>query len=372
MNALKTSWLLYLLSPLVLTAQISISGTLTEAGSNKPVPYATIYINGTTKGTITNTSGEFKLEKVRIPTEIVISHVSYFPEIIDLRKDIDTVFHIQLNPRDVELGTVEITDINRREENLQHFKDRFLGTDYWGQHAEIINDSVLIFKRDKIESVEDSSNLFYAGYFDFKFEVNAKAPIWVHLPLLGYKLRVDLVNYEEYYGQIKSKYQFHTLGYFYFMPTENVSKRKTNRYHKKRIEAWYNSDRHFCRSLFTDSLKENGYLLIDLSAVVSEDREFNIHDNIIQSGDELKIIGLKNRGIFIEYWERFNRPYDATKVDGVERPFSPNRLTSKMYFLKDTCTIRSDGSRPDNSIMFGPKIGDKRVGAMLPYDFSPR
>jgi hypothetical protein len=44
---------------------------------------------------------------------------------------------------------------------------------------------------------------------------------------------------------------------------------------------------------------------------------------------------------------------------------------SRIYFLKDTCIIRADGSRPDNSIMFGPKIGDKRIGAMLPDDFQP-
>ena len=99
---------------------------------------------------------------------------------------------------------------------------------------------------------------------------------------------------------------------------------------------------------------------------MNEIKEFEFDKCIIRKGNEAKIVGLKNKSFYIEYSERFNHP-----VNLIERKEASNLVFSRIYFLKDTCTIRSDGSRPDNSIMFGPIIGNKRVGAMLPYDFQP-
>lgn len=76
-HKLKASWLLFLLFPLQTFAQVSITGRVTDADHSQPIPYATIYVNGTTLGTITNISGQFTLERVILPCEIVISHISY-------------------------------------------------------------------------------------------------------------------------------------------------------------------------------------------------------------------------------------------------------------------------------------------------------
>ena len=376
---LSEFWLIFLLFPLEVISQIHVTGTVSEAGSNKPVLYATIYINGTTIGTITNLEGEFSLDNVVPPCEIVISHISYNTKIIGLKQNNDTVLQIKLNPGDVELGIIEVKDKNLREENLTRFKNRFLGTDYWGKNAFIMNDSVLVFQHEK---VIDREVLFFESGFlpvdssSVLFNVKAKAPLLIHLPLLGYKLHINLIHYTEVQTGNENEYRFHILGYFYFQPEENVSNRKTNRFEKKRLEAYYNSDRHFCRSLFSDQLKENGYEV--LSRVINPEiqwydfNEFDFDNHIIRSGNEAKIIGLKNKSFLIKYFEKYNRPVSLITRDGIERPFSKETMeVSAIYFLKDTCTIRTDGSRPDNSIMFGPKIGNKRVGAMLPYDFRP-
>ncbi|MDD4426753.1 MAG: hypothetical protein PHS40_12575, partial [Mariniphaga sp.] len=74
------------------------------------------------------------------------------------------------------------------------------------------------------------------------------------------------------------------------------------------------------------------------------------------------------KSFFIRYYERKTYPANLNEIKNGQTLSSE---LSKIYFLKDTCTIRSDGSRPDNSIMFGSKIGDKRVGAMLPNDYEP-
>lgn len=273
------------------------------------------------------------------------------------------------------LGEVKVTDRNQREENLSQFKKHFLGTDYWGKRAKIENDSVLVFHRISVTESKryDHESLFLpADSSSTLFTVNTKGPLLVNLPMLGYKLHINLIHYTELQTGNDNEYRFHTLGYFYFQPEEDNSKRKTNRFRKKQLEAWYNSDRHFCRSLFSDQLKENGYNVLyrtlNPETKWYDFKELEFDKHIIRTRKEVKIVNLKNKSFIIEYFENRDRPVNL-KEGGKGQTYSTE--LSKIYFLKDTCAIRADGSRPDNSIMFGPIIGNKRVGAMLPYDFQP-
>jgi hypothetical protein len=218
------------------------------------------------------------------------------------------------------------------------------------------------------------SEIFAPDSNSILFAVNTKGPLLVNLPLLGYKLHINLIHYKELQTGNDDEYRFHTLGYFYFQTEKEDSKRKTNRYRKKQLEAWYNSDRHFFHSLFHNQLKENGFLVLQISNPEQgklEFKDFELDNYTVRENNEIKIIGLKNKTLFIQYVEYFNKPVDLIKREKDKTPHSPIMISSKIYFLKDTCTIRADGSRPDNSIMFGPAIGNKRVGAMLPYDFQP-
>jgi hypothetical protein len=386
-NKGKIFWFLLLIFPFQIFSQVSITGTVTDGINNQFIPYATVYVNGTTKGTITNPVGQFTLENVNTPCELVISHISYTTKVITLKNNIDTLIHIMLNPGEVELGVVEVKDKNLREANLTNFKKRFLGTDYWGKGAKIENDSVLVFHRKKVSEVERGSlvsGLLAVDTSSTLFIVDTKGPLMVNLPLLGYKLHINLIHYTELQTGVDTDYEFHTLGYFYFQPEDNASNRKTNRFERKRLEAYYHSDRHFCRSLFNDRLMENGYMVRDDATnpkivIKPNTRNYTIFPNITNSeieqgtkgfdnhitrtDSEVKIVGLKNKNYRIKYYEKKNAPKNLKEDVGL--PSS----TSQIYFLKDTCTIRADGSRPDNSIMFGPVIGNKRVGAMLPYDF---
>ena len=47
------------------------------------------------------------------------------------------------------------------------------------------------------------------------------------------------------------------------MPIEIKSRRKANQNKKNRLKAYYNSNLHFCRSLYEQKLSENGYVLYD-------------------------------------------------------------------------------------------------------------
>jgi len=374
-HKLKELWFLFILLPIQTFAQITINGAVIDEEALQPIPYVTIYINETTIGTITNISGRFTIEKVMLPCEIVFSHISYETVVISFDQNSETNINVELKPKVVELGAIEVTDKNRREENLRHFKERFLGTDYWGKHAYFENDSVLISNQlsaTEKEKQDHHSILLPADSSSTLFTVNTKGPLLVNLPLLGYRLHINLIHYTEVQTGNDKDYRFHSLGYFYFQPEEDASKRKTNRFKKQRLKAYYHSDRHFCRSLFADRLKENGYIVF--SSVLNpatkwyDFKELEFDKHRIHSTDEVKVVGLKNKSFFIRYYERKTYPANLNEIKNGQTLSSE---LSKIYFLKDTCTIRSDGSRPDNSIMFGSKIGDKRVGAMLPNDYEP-
>ncbi|HKJ41551.1 MAG TPA: carboxypeptidase-like regulatory domain-containing protein [Sunxiuqinia sp.] len=60
--------LFFLLFSLAATAngQTTLKGTVRDSTDHQPIPYATVYINGTMIGTITDTNGHFQLKKVLV------------------------------------------------------------------------------------------------------------------------------------------------------------------------------------------------------------------------------------------------------------------------------------------------------------------
>ena len=116
--------------------------------------------------------------------------------------------HIKLSLRKQVIQGVEVTDLDRRAQNLAEFKQLFLGTNTWGQNAKILNEDDLIFSRDFGElhqtkdlqaSASNYAALFEAGKKNNKkptpvndsqalnLKVNAKAPLIIELPDLGYR-----------------------------------------------------------------------------------------------------------------------------------------------------------------------------------------
>lgn len=47
-----------------------IEGQVNDQESGNPIPYVTVYINGTSRGTSTNQMGQFTLEEISLPCEL--------------------------------------------------------------------------------------------------------------------------------------------------------------------------------------------------------------------------------------------------------------------------------------------------------------
>ncbi|MFO7940381.1 MAG: carboxypeptidase-like regulatory domain-containing protein [Bacteroidales bacterium] len=109
MNKIKFITLLLVLISPVAAAQINLSGTVYDANSWQPVPFATVALDGYPTGTCTNKSGHFWLTLPKgAEGDLIISSLGYQPLNLRLPKR-DTVLSIPLTSRAYSLEAVTIS-----------------------------------------------------------------------------------------------------------------------------------------------------------------------------------------------------------------------------------------------------------------------
>lgn len=398
MNTKKHIFLLLFFVPISLLAQFQLNGVVLDKSKKEPVPFATIYLNGTTIGTITNIHGEFTLKNAISPSLLVISHISYHSLTLPIDSVNQSLPTLHLEKRNINLVEVNINDRNMRSINLEIFRNWLLGTDKFGKNAQIKNDSVLFFyskyadnsvdlspkdddldmnraitnkKKSKKRKLKLRTHLDSLVYFSGQLEslkVVAKAPLQIEMPLLGEKLQYDMVDFL-LNVQNKKQQSCRMLGYFYFefLTTKNPFKKSAYKY--KRKAAYLHSIQHFCRSLYHNTLPQNGYRLSVYNKELKMYEEIN-SDSILSTtlNGERLIQGRKDQFIKISYL----CDYQSRPVDWTNDQFGYIVKNSGFHLLSDTCIIRSDGSIPNNkSLSFTGEISKKRLGSFLPFDYNP-
>ena len=400
-----------LLFPTLVYAQVNLTGVVLNKKTQQPIEYVTVYINGSTQGTITDSRGFFEFESLTLPCQLVVSHVSFITKSITVTSENPEQLEILLIPKKVDLSVLEVEDDNLRLANLRRFTADFLGSDYWGVKAKLINDEVLTFRTEyypKEFDITEANRQMYKTYYEdqdvewsadstvvavqtkSKFSVSADEPLIVDLPLLGYEVHVNLIDFTVYH-QLGNMSTY--LAYYYFKPYAEVSRRKSRRYSKNRKEVYYNSSQHFCRSLFANELAENGYVLLERLRADTMDasQDVNLVKPIMSSRfssqgddflyrkldgflpmdsvgvDEKQIVGFENRDYIILYYHN---------ADGSPRDLRNKKKwsifsQSKIHFASDTCLISRNGIVSDYSVMFGGEMSTKQVGALLPDDYQP-
>ena len=385
--------------------QNSVKGLVLNMENQSPVSDATVYINGTTRGTSTDSNGLFELKDVSYPCQLMVRQVGYEMQVLNLDNPIKDKLAIFLKLKSIQLSEVKINGLDRRAKNVELFNTFFLGTDEWGKKAKLMNDSVLVFNNDNdtLKLEKDSNRLKLEQKYQIEtndsanrikiytvLSVSAKAPLIIDLPSLGYKLYVDLVSFYLLRNKVNSISEY--LGYYYLIPYNSVSKRMERQYKKNRLDAYYESRDHFCRMFYRNELRQNGYLLVEFNTEHSTDsnvstdfyrrRFVDINELITyKDEDQVKIIGQKGKTIYIyDFYNYSNKPIDLTNAKKFDFSsvagfwqdhYEFKKNPTSLHFLSDTCIIRSNGSIPDNNIMFGGKMSRKKAGATIPTDYQP-
>lgn len=387
------------LIPAGLFGQNTITGVVIDSKTREPLPFATVYINGTTKGTATDTDGSFELKDVSFPATVVFSFVGYKPQAHDLNR-VPNKMAVALETND-ELPEVVINGKVKRSD-LNYFKRMFLGDDRWGRNATIKNEhAIMIYNSEstkqvwvdtdtrKVKENNDGARVAEAEEVKTYFKAWAYEPILIDLPLLGYELYVDLVQFTvEKTGSriytaggpldINNRTQCNMLGYFYYKPYENLKKRQAESIAENRRQAYYNSSQHFLRSFYENRLKENGYTLSKEKLVKTKTERNNVIKTInfpvdiekhsaFVGENMMQVYGLKDSLLSIRYYhQRDGSPVNLNENETTLSSYSESGIA----FMKDTCVSFKNGIVIDNNIRFMGEISEKRVGACLPDDYN--
>jgi len=392
-------FLLHILSSQSLPAQNTLTGIVLSEKDHKPIEFASVYINGTTKGAYTDSKGSFTISDASIPCQLVVSHLAYEVRLTSIEKIGSEKLTIYLMEKMNQLTGVSVSGTGMRKLVINEFKEGFFGNDNWAKNALMKNDSVLYFSR-RVDTIVRKANALELMALRKKVKINekdtlpnkssnivsyikvltakTKSPLLIDLPLLGYSVFVDLVSFNLKSQNLWADCDY--WAYYRFIPHTAKSDIRRARIVKNRKEAYYNSAKHFCRSLFENRLKENGYLI----AIKSENdsvkeiqySDINAYINIAKP-NEVQITGLKNKTIIIYYFCNYvGKPTDLSrkKIDSNFKnrwEFRDFENVSNVIFKSDTCIIRSNGTIPDNNVLFSGKFATKRGGTLLPDDYLP-
>lgn len=251
----------------------------------------------------------------------------------------------------------------------------FLGKPAGFGSVRIENDSVLRFSW--IHHSDKGVNEERSNYLDLEerylqrlkdgwvFRAEASAPLIVANRDLGYKLHIDLEDFVYFYDRESRSYQCRYLGYYYFREMLPEKKSEIRVIEKNRKRAFYNSELHFCRSLYDNELKENGYIVVrDRDHDYTNRISFPLNEHIQYADGVAYLRNCEGTRLRIVYnYDVTGKPVDLTKRKAMFQ------AESGMLINHDSCVIRNDGTLFNYSLLFSEEMGKKRVASSLPSDF---
>jgi hypothetical protein len=279
---MRFPWLIFfvLLFPFITLAQSGvITGTVTQEGTSKPLPRASVFLSNSSVGTATAENGTFALRDIR-PGQYtlvvtILGYENYTKTVLVGRELIK--MNIELVAKPLMLREVVISSAADWKKNYEAFKKEFIGTDENAKYCVVANPHILNL------TYNPTKQILHADADEFLIVEN-KA--------LGYRVKYLLNDFK--IDKISSIISRQGQQVFEELPGTEAQKKK---WHLKREEAYYGSAMHFYRSLYTDKLAADGFVMYTLKRSLNPDRpsEDLIKRKIKQFYDE-------RRSDSIHYW----------------------------------------------------------------------
>lgn len=110
MRNLFTLLFLLLFTQELLYAQTDVTGRVTDGESGQPLPAATILLEGTYRGTITNSDGFFTLSVDSLPAGLTVRYIGFESRRLEVNGQTRYPLQIAMTPSVTELGEIVVTD----------------------------------------------------------------------------------------------------------------------------------------------------------------------------------------------------------------------------------------------------------------------
>jgi len=225
----------------------TVRGRVLDAETNAPLPGTHVFIVQSMNGTVTDSTGRFRLDEVPSGVKrLYMSRVGYANKAVTFRPipDRTQVLTLRLKPEVLESPPVTVSAERDEEwyERLDQFKRLFVGASAYAEKCTFVNPEVLRFEEK------------WWG----KFKARAEKPVIIENRALGYRLTYFLKEFEESGPMVRWD------GEPLFAPLTPRDSSEAARWRKNRREAYRGSLRHFLRALLDDRLEEEQFDLYRL------------------------------------------------------------------------------------------------------------
>lgn len=304
------------------------------AGAEKTaLSNASVFIRGTSKGTVSATDGSFALHNIpKGIYELVISSVGYATVVHTFSTDSipqNIIIELTLKATELDAVTVDPYDEATWAEWGQFFLDNFVGTSAAARNTRILNQKAIRFRHYR------KKGLLVAF---------ADEPLIIENRALGYRIKYQL---EDFIWNPKEQSIIY-LGYELFEDMAEEKKRIPKAWVDNRRKAYLGSMNHFCRALYTNRLREESFVVrrLEKKRNTEKDRIREIYalqakraiksggTTVIRLGSASPIIGAGPGTDSSGYYESVIRQPDYIDVYG------PDILTADSLV-----TVRNDSSR---------------------------
>lgn len=218
-------------------SQLDLSGRVEDETTQRPIPNASVYFNGTTIATHTDDKGNFVFNNLRlINTEIVIFSPGY--ELLIFKpteKNVQgkkVVFRLQHKEA---IGEKLQTEPESRKQALIAFKENLLGVTLEASESKILNEDALYF---------------LPGNTETEYQIMCDTPLIIVNRRLGYIINYNLIEYSV--NIIAREQQL-----FGFVWYKDMNDAKT--YSDRRKKVYEASTLHFFRSLVNHQLNQEQF-----------------------------------------------------------------------------------------------------------------
>jgi len=238
-------------------ASNTLVGKVTDSATGQPVSQASVFINKTSKGTTTRADGGFSLPHISPGrSELIISAIGYTTYVRDLTgSDLPSNLQVRLQQKSTELSAFTVEPYVKNGWSLygQLFLDNFIGTTPNASSCKIKNKDVVRFHYSKKTG---------------RLSVTANEPLIIENKALGYNLQYQLDRFSLDFNSHIVLY----MGYPFFREMEPVKARREARWMENRAMVYKGSLRRFIRSLYADSLSQEGFGMLLRGKVVNEEK----------------------------------------------------------------------------------------------------
>jgi hypothetical protein len=304
-----------------------VKGFVLEHKSKEPIPFASVYFNGTFAGTHTDQNGHFVLDVSKYRSmPLSVSALGYYTvTLTDFTKNDPLI--INLVAKVFELNEVTIKDkglARARARNLRVFKNEFLGTTINAMHCIIMNEKDIRFDY---------------GSDDDTLKAYSSEPLVVENLALGYRITYFLDEFE----LNRRTGNLFFAGNIFFEEELTAKESEKQLYERKRRNAYRGSRMQFFRALWSDSLESEGFTIKD-----SAERILGYHDVVYQQDSLTK---------FLNYPGKLVIYYQTINPAGVITPREEKILFDRNGYFNPF------------GISWEGQIAKQRIGDWLPYEY---